>query len=283
MSNIFEWGTLLLEFTPWEMAKGIVEILIIGYVIYHLIIFLQRTRAVMILRGLGIFLVMLLLSYVLRLETIFFLLSRLTMVILVALPIVFQPELRRALEQIGRRGFWVRSFAGLEKEDVIKLIHTLVTTVSDLAIVKMGAIVVIEQETPLDEYAASGTHVGGVVTPELLKTIFFPHTFLHDGAVIVRGDRVLAAGAFLPLSENPELSQDIGSRHRSALGITEITDSIALVVSEETGTISLAHRGKLVRDVKPDALRELLLSICMPQETSFSSFLGVSGEKATSE
>lgn len=274
---------MFLELTPWEIAKGLVEIAIISYVIYHLILFLQRTRAVMILRGLGIFLVMLLLSYVLRLETIFFILSRLIVVILVALPIVFQPELRRALEQVGRRSFWARSFAGLEKEDVIKLIHTLVTTLSDLAIVKMGALVVIEQETPLDEYASSGTHIGGAVTPELLKTIFFPHTFLHDGAVIVRGDRVLAAGAFLPLSENPDLAQDVGSRHRSALGITEITDSIALIVSEETGTISLAHRGKLVRDIKPDALRELLLSICIPQDTSFSSILGVGGEKATSE
>lgn len=268
--------------SPWEAAKGLLEILIITWVVYEVILFLQRTRAVMIFRGIVLFLVMMAVSYLLKLETIFFLLSRLSVMILVALPVVFQPELRRALEQIGKRGFLSRRFAGLEKEDIIKLIHTLVTTVSDLSIVKMGALIVIEQETPLDEYAASGTHIGGAVSPELLKTIFFPHTFLHDGALIVRGDRALAAGAFLPLSENPTLSQDVGSRHRAALGISEITDCVSLVVSEEKGDISMAHQGKLIHDIKPDALRELLLAVCLPQSTGFTSFLGVGRAKTTS-
>ncbi|MEW6202910.1 MAG: diadenylate cyclase CdaA [bacterium] len=279
MTKVLEWFSITQGLSVWQAVKMGAEIIIISVIFYYVILFMQRTRALFILRGLGVMLVIVAISYLLRLDTIFFLFRGVGVVAIVALIIVFQPELRRALEQIGQRGFWTRSFAGLEKEDIIKLIHNVIMTLEDLAITKMGALVVIEQETQLDEYAASGTHVGGAVTPELLKTIFFPHTFLHDGAVIIRGNKILAAGCFLPLSENPNLLQDVGSRHRAALGITEITDSIALCVSEETGKLSLAHQGKLIRDIRPDALRELLYSICLPQGTSFSSLLGVRVEK----
>ena len=281
MTKIYEWLSVAQKLSGWEAAKAALEIIIISVLFYNVILFMQRTRAMFIMRGLAVMLLAVAISYVLRLETIFFLFRGVGVVAIVALIIVFQPELRRALEQIGQRRFLLRSFAGLEKEDIIKLIHNIVITLEDLAIVKMGAIIVIEQEMPLDEYAASGTPVDGAVTPELLKTIFFPHTFLHDGAVIIRADRVLAAGCFFPVSENPSLSQDVGSRHRAALGITEITDAISLCVSEETGKISLAHQGKLIHDIKPDPLRELLYSICLPQSTSFSSLLGVKAQKAT--
>ncbi|MFA6449082.1 MAG: diadenylate cyclase CdaA [bacterium] len=262
------------DLTWLEMVKAVIEIVIISVSFYFIIVFLQETRAVAILRGLGLFLIFAVVAGVLKLDTIFFIIKSLGAVIVVALLIVFQPELRRALESIGQRGFWQRRFAGLEKEDVIKLIHSLIVTLEDLSIVKMGALIVVEQETRLDEYTRSGTVIDGALTPELLKTIFFPHTFLHDGALLVRGNRVMAAGCFLPLSENPQLAQDIGSRHRAALGITEVTDAVSLAVSEETGYISLAHSGKLIRDIKPDALRELLYSIFVPQGTGFSSFFG---------
>ncbi len=267
------------DLTPLEIAKAVIEIAIISISFYYTIMFLQRTRAVAILRGLGIFLVFAIIAGVLKLDTIFFIIKSLGAVIVVALLIVFQPELRRALESMGQRGFWQRRYAGLEKEDVIKLIHSLIVSVEDLSIVKMGALIVLEQETRLDEYTRSGTLIDGYISPELLKTIFFPHTFLHDGALLVRGNRVMAAGCFLPLSENPQLPQDVGSRHRAALGITEVTDAVSLVVSEETGFISLAHSGKLIRDIKPDALRELLYSICVPQGTGFSSLLGGADNK----
>ena len=270
LTNLF----ILPDFTFWDGVKAVIEIAIISLVIYYTITFLQRTRAVAIMRGLGLLFLFGVASYVLQLDTIFFMLKGLGAVTLVIIPIVFQPELRRALEQMGRRGFWQRRFAGLEKEQVIKLIHSLVVTVDDLSIVKMGALVILEQESRLNEYTKSGTIIDAFLSPELLKTIFFPHTFLHDGAVLVRGDRVLAAGCFLPLSENPDLPQDVGSRHRAALGISEVTDAVALVVSEETGRISLAHNGKLIQDIKPDALRELLYTICSPQGTSFSSPIG---------
>ncbi len=267
--------TQLLNFptgmTPLEMAKAALEIIIISVAVYYIISFLQRTRAVAILRGLGVLLLFAALAGILKLDTIFFILQGLSAVILIALLIVFQPELRRALEHMGRRGFWQRRLGGLEKEDIIKLIHSLVVTTEDLAIVKMGALIVLEQETPLDEYTRSGTELDARLSPELLKTIFFPHTFLHDGATLVRGNRVMAAGCFLPLSENPQLPQEVGSRHRAALGVSEVTDAVSLVVSEETGFISLAHSGKLIRDIKPDALRELLYSICITQGTGFSS------------
>ena len=274
--------TFLGDLSLWERVKGVAEIIIIAVMIYYLLLFLQRTRAFAIMRGLGVLVLFYIVALVFRLEVIATMLRWLGAAIIIAVPIVFQPELRRALEHMGQRGFWQRRFAGLEKEEVIKLIHTLVLTLEDLAIVKMGALIVLEQESQLDEYAATGTSVDGAVTPELLKTIFFPHTFLHDGAVVVRGNRVLAAGCFLPLSENPHLSQEVGSRHRAALGITEVSDAVSLIVSEETGKISLAHNGKLIRDVKADALRELLYSICIPQGTSFSSPLGGSGESPAS-
>jgi diadenylate cyclase len=272
--NLAKFYGIFHGFTALDAVRAGVEIVIISAMIYYILLFLQRTRAVAILRGLGVLVVLFLGSYILRLETITFILRGLGVGLLITLPIVFQPELRRALEQMGQRGFWQRRFAGLEKEDVIKLIHSLVLTMEDLSIVKMGALIILEQETNLDEYTESGTHIDGVATSELLKTIFFPHTFLHDGAVIVRGNRILAAGCFLPLSENPTLSQDVGSRHRAALGVTEVSDAVSLIVSEESGKISLAHNGKLIRDVKPDALRELMYSICFPQGTLFSSPLG---------
>jgi diadenylate cyclase len=262
------------DLTWLEMVKAVIEIILISISFYYILVFLQTTRAVAILRGLGIFLIFALAAGIFKLDVIFFIIKSLGAVIVVALLIVFQPELRRALESMGQRGFWQRRFAGLEKEDIIKLIHSLIVTLEDLSIVKMGALIVVEQETRLDEYTRSGTVVDGLLTPELLKTIFFPHTFLHDGALLVRGNRVMAAGCFLPLSENPTLAQDIGSRHRAALGVTEVSDAVSLVVSEETGYISLAHSGKLIRDIKPDALRELLYSIFVPQGTGFSSFFG---------
>ncbi len=260
--------------TPVDIIKAAVEIIVISVVFYYIIINLQKTRAVSILRGLGVFILFALVAGIFKLDTIFFIIKSLSAVIVVALLIVFQPELRRALESMGQRGFWQRRFAGLEKEDIIKLIHSLIVTLEDLSIVKMGALIVVEQETSLEDYTRSGTFMDGVLSPELLKTIFFPHTFLHDGAVLVRGNRVLAAGCFLPLSENPSLPQDVGSRHRAALGISEVTDAVSLVVSEETGYISLAHSGKLIRNIKPDALRELLYSLFVPTGTGFSSFLG---------
>lgn len=267
------------NFTLLDTMRACFEIVLIAAIIYYALLFLERTRAVAILRGLGVLLGFFIVSYILKLDTIFYLLRGLGAVVLISVPIVFQPELRRALEQMGKRGFWQRRFAGLEKEDVIKLIHSLVLTLEDLAVVRMGALIILEQESNLNEYTESGTYCDAAVSSELLKTIFFPHTFLHDGAVIIRGNRILAAGCFLPLSENPQLSQDVGSRHRAALGITEVSDAVALTVSEETGMISLAHNGKLIRNVKPDALRELLYSICFPQGTMFSSPLGGSSEK----
>ena len=270
------------DLTLLGAVRAVVEIVIIAVVFYYLLVFVQRTRAGAILRGLGLLLVFYVIAKVLQLGTITWLLKGLGAAILIAIPIVFQPELRRALEQMGQQGIWQRRFAGLEKEEVIKLIHTLVLTLEDLAIVKMGALIVLEQESPLDEYIESGTTLDAMVSPELLKTVFFPHTFLHDGAVLVRGNRILAAGCFLPLSENPHLGQEVGSRHRAALGVSEISDAVSLMVSEETGKISLAHGGKLIRDVKADALRELLFTICMPQSTSFSSPLGGSLEESDS-
>ncbi len=273
MNYLGSYFNVFTSLSPLGVVKAAVEIGIIGIAIYHLLVFLQKSRAGAIMRGMSILLAFAFACYLLRLETVFFILKGLGAAMLVVVPIVFQPELRRALEHMGQKSMWQKRFGGLEKEQIIRLIHALVVTLEDLAIVKMGALIVVEQETPLDDHTRSGTPLDSLLTPELLKTIFFPHTFLHDGATLVRGNRIMAAGCFLPLSDNPTLPQEVGSRHRAALGITEVSDAVALIVSEETGHISLAHNGKLIKDIKPDALRELLYSICFPQSATYSSMI----------
>lgn len=259
------WRYLLsLNFS--DLLLVALDISVVAFVIYKFMMLIKGTRAVQLIKGLVVLVVASVIAECLHLTTINWLLSQLRLVIVVALPVVFQPELRRALEQLGRGKFFARPLTTLGAEDMEKLINELVRAMQVLAKNRTGALVVVERETGLNDYIETGIRVDGVVSAELLINIFVPLTPFHDGAAIIRGDRVVAAGCFLPLSESPYLSKQLGTRHRAALGISEISDAVVLIVSEETGVISVAEGGKLTRFLDEKNLRELLQNLMLPQD-----------------
>jgi len=249
-----------------ELFKGfrlmdLLDIAIVAYVSYKAIQLIQGTRAVQLLKGLVVLLVSTKVSEWLGLYTINWILQNTMTVGVIALLVVFQPELRRALEQIGRGKFFSSSIFGLTEEEMNKVIDYIANAAEELSRQQIGALMVLEKETGLNEYIESGVKIGGNVSTELLINIFIPNTPLHDGAVIIRNDRILAAGCYLPLTENPNLSKELGTRHRAALGITEETDAVAIIVSEETGVISVAKEGKLSRYLDVKTLKNMLKDI----------------------
>jgi len=237
------------------------DILIVACVIYQIILALRGTRAFQMILGLALLYIASWVSLRVGLITVNWALSNLLAVWLLLLIILFQPELRRALASVGGRGSLLRAFSRFQEAHII---DEVVRAVSNLASKKIGAIIVLERNFHLAETMDAGTAVDGVVSRRLLESIFYPYSPLHDGAAIVSGDRVAAAGCFLPLSINPELPRDLGTRHRAAVGVTEETDALAVVVSEETGTISLVEAGAITRDLTPPELRQRLSSLLGP-------------------
>jgi diadenylate cyclase len=237
--------------------RSVMDILIVAAIIYWLLTLIQGTTAVMVVRGVAtLLLVGSLLSNVLQLTMLSWLIRNLIPATLVAIPILFQPELRRALEQLGRAGaFFPHRGATF---DPASATETLARAASLLAQRNLGALIVIEGDTGLGEFARTGVGIDGAISVELLLNLFHPGAPLHDGAVIVHHDRVLAAGCLLPLSDMSAAPYSSGTRHRAALGITEQTDAVCIVVSEETGQISLANHGRLVRDLDEEKLRRVL-------------------------
>jgi len=238
--------------TPMQLIivvwKPIIEIGIIWYVIYKLLEFIKGTRAVQVLRGIIIIAVIFLLTQQLRFDVINWIFTKLFALSVIAFLIVFQPELRSGLARIGRE----KVFGNILTEE--RTIDEIAKSVSILARKKIGAIIAIEREVSLEPYTESGVALDGTITSELLNTIFMPNTPLHDGGVVVHGDRIVAAGCLFPLSQSPDISKLLGTRHRSAIGLTEETDAVCVVVSEETGIISVANAGKLTRDLDRDRL-----------------------------
>ena len=236
----------------------VIEIFIIAYFMYHLLVWVKNSRVWMLVRGVIIILLFFVLAAALNMNTILWLGEKLVTVAMTMLIVVFQPELRRALEQIGRRKItslfsWNILKTGTKKFDDTT-ITGMVTACYEMAAVKTGALIVVENDMQLTEFERTGIGIDAVVSRQLLINIFEKNTPLHDGAVIVRGDRVVSATCYLPLSDNMGLSKDLGTRHRAAVGISEVSDSLTIVVSEETGTVSYAREGRIVRDVKEDEL-----------------------------
>lgn len=238
----------------------ILDILIVSFFIYKFTMLVKETRAEQLVKGLIIILIASKLSEYAQLTMIHFLLKNTMTIGVVALLIVFQPELRKALEYIGRSKVFTKSAQELAEEETDSFIEELVRTCEFLSKEQIGGLMVIIRETGLNDIAATGHPIDAVVTEGLLTTIFFPNTALHDGAVLIKGHRVMAAGCLLPLSENQTISKSLGTRHRAALGLVEKTDSIVIIVSEETGVISLAIEGKLSRYLDANALRSILRS-----------------------
>lgn len=244
---------------PW-VIRHVIDISIVAFVLYKLLLLIRETRAEQVLKGLAILLFATKLSEILQFNTIYWILKNTATVGVIALLIVFQPELRRALEQIGRGQLFDRLFLRDDMDPSI-LINEVVRSVQNLARMKVGALIVIERKTGINEIIETGVKIDGELSSALLENIFVVNTPLHDGAVVIRGDRIAAAGCFLPLTENNNISKQLGTRHRAAIGITEVSDAIAIVVSEETGVISIADNGKLTRYLDAKALKEILKKV----------------------
>ncbi len=242
-----------------QIALAALDILVVAYLFYRLILLAKGRRAWQILIGLGVFFLMLLLSRWLGLVTLNWLLQQVTPLGPVAIVILLYPELREVLERFGHLDFWGGTLLTPRHESVTEMVEAVVTATTLLSARKTGALMVLERETGLDDIIATGPLLDSTVTPELLTTVFHSGTALHDGAVILRGGRIVAAGCTLPLSTESNIATNVHMRHRAAMGVSEATDAVVVVVSEETGTISIAIGGKLNRGLKADTLREKLL------------------------
>jgi diadenylate cyclase len=247
------------QIKAWVTASpiAILDLVIVFFIFYRLYLIIRGTRAVQLLKGLAILIVASLVSQYAGLNITGWFLNQILTVGFIAVPIIFYPELRRALEHLGRGSIFPKSSI-LAPGERTEAIDELVQAVTHLAARRIGALVVWEQEIGLKDWSETGVDIDAALSAELLINIFEPNTPLHDGAVILRGNRIRAASCYLPLSDNPELKVGLGTRHRAALGITEHSDAAAIIVSEETGAVSLAAEGKLMRYLDDKSLRDWL-------------------------
>lgn len=246
--------------------RDIIDILLVAVLIYKLFTLIKETRAEQLTKGIVTLLLLTKISDWLELFTINWILNKAMTVGTLAILIVFQPELRRGLEYIGRGSYFTKSFVEMRGENFSKTVNEIVDATASLSRQKIGALIVLERKTGLNEVAETGTEINGLVSSNLLINIFIPNTPLHDGAVIIKEDRIKAAACFLPLTDNSDLSKELGTRHRAAIGISERSDSLALIVSEETGAISIAESGKIARHLDTKTLEQILLNMYKPKE-----------------
>lgn len=253
-------GLHFLRELQWPGVSGLLEILVLAGLFYSVIVFFRGTRGAQVLMGLVLVLSGLILAtYLFRLEALNWVLKRISVYLAAAFVIIFHPEIRRALAELGKQ----HVFPAASRERTV--VDRIVQAVLLLAERKIGALVAVEREIHTQAIQESGTRIDSVVTPELLASIFFPHTPLHDGGVIISGNRIVAAGCLFPLSQRMELSRALGTRHRAAIGMTEETDAVVVVVSEETGAISVAYKGRLVRGLDENRLRRVLTQVLLRQ------------------
>ncbi len=240
----------------------IIEIAIISFLFYHILLWIKSTRAWNLFKGIMVILIFVLLAALFQMSTILWIAENTLSVGLIAVVIIFQPELRKALENIGDKNILSSIFNISAKSENEKFsdhtIDELIKAVYAMGKVKTGALIVIEDEISLSEYERTGIDVDAIVSSQLLINIFEKNTPLHDGAIILRGDRVVSATCYLPLSDSLSLSKELGTRHRAAVGVSEASDSLTIIVSEETGSVSIALRGQIYRNVDADFLREKL-------------------------
>jgi len=255
----------------FSVLGDIVDILLVSYVIYKLLILVRGTRAIQLLQGIMVIVLAWLISTYFELRTLQWLMSQAFTYGVLAIIIIFQPELRRALEQLGRGRFFSRSIHH-EEEVVIRTVTEIVEAFRYLSKRRIGALIMIERETGLNDYIETGIDLHSIISSQLIINIFIPNTPLHDGAVIIRNEQIMAAACYLPLSENPFISKELGTRHRAAIGGSEVSDAIALVVSEETGHLSLAINGQIERGLTPERLEKKLLEELKPVVKSSGLF-----------
>ncbi len=262
ITDLYERTIGALDFPDISMSPvDVVEILIISFLFYYVLLWIKNTRAWNLFKGIMIILIFILIALIFHMNTILWLAENLLSVGLLALVIIFQPELRKALENLGGKnlfGRWFNLGKGENDRFSDRTIEELIKASYAMGKVRTGALIVVEDEILLNEYVRTGIDVDAIISSQLLINIFEKNTPLHDGAVIVRGDRVVSATCYLPLSDSLALSKDLGTRHRAAVGISEVSDSLTIVVSEETGKVSIALRGQIYHGVEADFLREKL-------------------------
>ncbi|MCK9478877.1 MAG: diadenylate cyclase CdaA [Firmicutes bacterium] len=246
--------------------QDLLDVIIVAYLIYKAIGLLRETRAMQLIKGIVVLLIIFQISTWLQLGVLKYLLLNTFQYGVIAMLVVFQPELRRALEKVGRSKFGeVFNILNPNSPEVItKMVEKVTDSASTLSKNRIGALIVIERKTKIGDIVRTGITIDSEITAELLVSIFVPNTPLHDGAVVLRENRIMAAGCFLPLTQNQDLTSELGTRHRAALGMSETSDSVVVVVSEETGKISLALEGSLTRNLTVESLARALLKILIP-------------------
>ena len=265
--------------TAWETMRGtfplsLLDIILVAITVYYVLRLLRGTRAIQLIKGLLILGILVVFAGTLKLDAFNWLLRQALLPGVIALIILFQPELRLALEQIGRGHILGAGLTSLRREQITRLVDELVASASQLSRERIGGLIVIEREVGLNDVIQTGRRLEAIASGDLLRTVFYPGTPLHDLATVIRGDRVVAAGCLLPLTERRDVRGLLGTRHRAALGLSETTDAVVVVVSEETGAISLAVDGKLLSNLTSDTLRQRLLGILAPAQRAPKLRLG---------
>lgn len=252
--------------TPQKIrVTDVIEIFIITFLFYHVLVWIKGTRAWMLFKGIVVILLFIFVAGVFQMNTILWLASKTVDVALTALAVIFQPELRKALDQLGRKRFFLGMFSWAPDRAIKRFSERtateMVKATYEMAKVKTGALIVVEKDIMLSEYERTGIPLDALVSSQILINIFEKNTPLHDGAVIVRGNRIVSATCYLPLSDNMELDKELGTRHRAAVGISEVSDSLTIIVSEETGAVSVAVGGEIRRGLDDEELKRMLMEL----------------------
>jgi diadenylate cyclase len=239
---------------------SVLDILVVSYIFYKGYMLIKETRAEQLLKGILLIIALIPISYLLKLDMLYFILNKTLTIGVLSVIIIFQPEIRRALEHLGRSAFDDKHYF-YNKEDLNAMINEISVAIQNLAESKTGALIVIEQSTGLNELIGAGTLLDANVTSNLLENIFVVNTPLHDGATIIRNNRILASGCVLPLTSNTAINKKLGTRHRAALGLSEVSDALVIIVSEETGVVSLAINGRITRGYDKERLKSVITKI----------------------
>ena len=255
------------DITIWSAL----DILVVSFIFYKVYMLIKETRAEQLLKGILLVVLLIPISSVLQLDMLNLILGKTITIGVICLVILFQPEIRRGLEHIGRSAFNEKHILEDEKKMEV-VVNEIVNAVVDLSKTKTGALIIIEQLTGLGEIITTGTRLDALVSSALLENIFVVNTPLHDGATIIRNGRIVASGCFLPLTNNNELNKKLGTRHRAAIGVSEVSDALVVVVSEETGTVSLAYGGRLTRNYTRDKLKDILVRLIKKNSSKKLSF-----------
>jgi diadenylate cyclase len=255
----------LIVFLQSRSWRDVLDILVVAFLAYRLLLLIRGTRAVQLIAGLSVLVFVGVLSKVLRLQLTYYIFSNLAPALLIGVVILFQPELRRALDRVGRVGFFGRPLAHYSLPLMANVIEEVTKGAKALSQQRIGALIVFERTVGLENYALTGVRLNAEVSSEFVQSIFFPRSPLHDGAAIIRGNQVLAAGCLLPVTDDVSYPDRMGTRHRAALGLSLESDALIIVVSEESGRISVVQDGSIRRGVDPDALRQILHNTLLPR------------------